>query len=163
MARAPRDDWDLYFAPDGFIYHEHLAAQAPLGSDVTYCTMINPLLGANERVYPISRVIPPGEAERFHILVGATKSAALRLRFKFSIGKDAVITSDEFTVHIWNPIGSGLNYQYVDGQHLMRRVQELKTKAALDDSEKREIESVERELWLARLGLGRGLSSFPYS
>jgi hypothetical protein len=81
---------------------------------------VDPVLGTQERVYPIARVIPPGEAERFHILIGATRSATLRLRLKFWIGKDAIVTSDGFIVHIWNPDGSTLNDHYKDGEHLSR-------------------------------------------
>jgi hypothetical protein len=139
LAQGRGDLGELYLSPSGFEYHRMHAVYEKLFSDVTYCTIIDPLLGAHERAYPISRVIPPGEAERFHILVGATRSAALRLRFRFSIGKDAVVTSDEFTIHIWNPSGSGWDSDYIDGQQVERRERELKAKAELNKDERREL------------------------
>lgn len=112
--------WDLFLTSAGFRYSKKLLMGSMQRSDSTYCAILDPACGAHERKYSVSRTIAPGEAERFHILVGATKSSSINLRFKFWVGTDGIITSEEFTIHILNPHQSRLNDLYKDGDHLVR-------------------------------------------
>jgi hypothetical protein len=149
-AEGPGHNRELYLTANGFMCIEHWHALCVMPSDVTYCTIIDPSLGPHERIYPISRMIPPGDVERFHILIGASKSCNLRLRFKFSSDRAKVSMSDEFAVQIWNPRGSRLKDDYKDGEQLKRREAELKSKTALDQDERWELRNLERELDWAR-------------
>jgi Tfp pilus assembly protein PilF len=83
-------------------------------SDTTYGVIIDPSKGSYEQKYPISRAIPPGDVERFHIMVGASMSCYLQIRFKFFIDEATVIESGIFDIHIWNPRKSGWHHEYTD-------------------------------------------------
>jgi hypothetical protein len=124
--------YELFITPDGFVGIEHYISACKMPSGITYCTILNPSLGSHERTYPISRMIPPGDVERFHIMVGASKSCSLRLRFKFSVDKSKVVTSEEFNIQISNPVGSGFSDEYRDGEELERRGAEIGNKVAPD-------------------------------
>lgn len=89
-------------------------------SDITYVTMLDPLSSFHEKSYSISRGIPPGDLERFHILIGSKISSNYRLKFKFNIDESSVIKSDEFIIKIWNPINSYWTDNYRDGAELDR-------------------------------------------
>ena len=80
-------------------------AAIAMPSDITYIVVLDADAGAQERVYEMSRKIPPGDVERFHIMIGANKTCTLELRFGFFIDNDKIIKSDPFHIHIWNPAG----------------------------------------------------------
>lgn len=92
-------------------------------SDITYITMIDSTAGSHERLYPISRKIPPGDVERFHIMVGSKMSCHLKVKFRFFIDKKDVVESDEFNIHIWNPRNSWWGSDYEDGSELKNKKQ----------------------------------------
>jgi hypothetical protein len=106
----------------GFEIHQHMVAECPARSDVTYITMLDPVQGSHERIYPIARKIEAGDIERFHIMIGASMSCRLRVKFRFSIDKSSVIESEEFGIHIWNPRNSGKSHRYKDGSELKRKL-----------------------------------------
>jgi hypothetical protein len=83
-------------------------------SDATYGAIIDPSRGPYERKYPISRKIPPGDVERFHIMVGSPMSCYLQVRFKFFIDQTRIIESEMFDINIWNPRNSQWHLQYTD-------------------------------------------------
>lgn len=89
-------------------------------SYVTYIAIIDPSKKSHEREYPISRKIPPGDVERFHIMVGSPASCHLRIKFKFFVDKHGVVESEEFDIHVWNPKNSGWHKDYADGAELSR-------------------------------------------
>lgn len=107
---------NFYLVEDGF--KEDFLSGAGLISEVTYSAIIDASKGSQERVYSISRKIPPGDVERFHIMVGSPTSCHLQLKFVFHVDKSTIIESDMFDVHLWNPRNSGWNYQYKDGEEL---------------------------------------------
>ena len=94
-----------------------LVNYAPLMSTVTYITIIDPSKGPHEQTYPISHKIPPGDVERFHIMIGSPMSCHLTLQFMFSIDKAKIIKSEEFDVEIWNPRNSGWQNYYKDSNY----------------------------------------------
>lgn len=94
------------------------ACAAP--SDITYITMIDPDLGPHEKAYAISRKIPSGDVERFHILVGSAKSCIIDLAFRFQIDAGKSIRSEPFRITIRNIRDSGWERTYKDGEALDR-------------------------------------------
>jgi hypothetical protein len=120
---------DIYVTPLGFVngktedisYTFHSSEY----SKVTYITMIDPALAINEKSYPISRKIPPGDVERFHIMIGAPISCYLRIKFIFSIDENKTVGSDEFVIRIWNPPNSNWSFNYQDGDELQRNLKDV--------------------------------------
>lgn len=106
----------LYMSSVGFFYEAAIFCGAAMDPGPTFCSIIDPALGPHVSTYAISRMIPPGEAERFHIVVGATRSCRLRVRFKFAVDKSKVIESDIFNIEIWNPRQSSYELDYIDGK-----------------------------------------------
>ena len=101
-------------------------------SDTTYVVIIDPSQGIQEKRYPISRKIPPGDVERFHIMIGSTTSSYLNIKFAFHIDESEVIESEPFDIKIWKPRNSRLNHEYKDGEHIDRHLAELKEKNQTD-------------------------------
>jgi hypothetical protein len=154
----------LALTPLGFTeFHEETPVPRGTFSEVTYITIIEPEQHAGERLYPMARHVPPGDVERFHIMIGATMSCRLTLRFKFYVDRDVQIVSDEFDVHIWNPRGSGWHADYQDGAELDRRLHELqcrRQRGEISPSELLELEGGMSRLADARFGgvAGSGLT-----
>jgi hypothetical protein len=120
---SPQDYDSIALTEGGFIGIPRvpLHIQACLmNSDTTYVTIIEPAKGPHEVTYPISRRIAPGDVERFHIMVGASKSSKLRLQFKFYVDKDHIVQSEMFDVDVWNPKNSGWEKYYEDNSALSR-------------------------------------------
>lgn len=116
----------------GFVeFIEPPPCAAAAGSDTTYISLIDPHEGPHERTYAMSRKVPPGDIERFHIMVGASKSCRLKLRFKFFVDKDTVVESDQFDIHIFLPRSQTWTLrEYRDGSELAREVDILKRQMA---------------------------------
>lgn len=110
-----------FLTAKGFRYEFHSVQACMAESDVTYITILDPLNGLSEVSYPISRKIPVGDIERFHIMVGTEMSCHLKLQFSFYIDKDHSIDSDIFDVNIWNPRNSRWRWDYEDGAELIRK------------------------------------------
>jgi len=105
---------------DGFFKNDNWRAGGGALSELTYSTIINPLEGSHEQSYRMSRQIPPGDIERFHIMIGAAKSCHLLIQFKVYVNKSTIIESEVFDLNIWNPRNSGWHYGYKDGEELKR-------------------------------------------
>jgi hypothetical protein len=95
----------LYLTHEGFALGLEKHYMRALDSDAFYCAILDvasapaPL----EQTYSLSRQIPPGDVERFHVLVGATRSCTLRARFRFWVDKETIVASPEFRIEIHNP------------------------------------------------------------
>lgn len=114
----------LTVGPEGFIAEEHQVRARYLPSDTTYCTVLN--LGGSPKIrreYKISRQVPAGDAERFQIMVGADRSALLRVRFVFYLEDGMTVSSGVFDLKVWNPIGSRLHRRYPDGLEVFNQSQ----------------------------------------
>lgn len=112
-----------YFLTKNGFQVEYLSG-AGLPSEVTYSTIIDASTGPQEREYNISRKIPSGDVERFHIMIGSPSSCYLKLKFIFHVDTSTRIESDGFDIHIWNPKNSGWHYQYKDGEALKRNIEQ---------------------------------------
>lgn len=163
-AKGWPDGWSLYLTKNGFVYHEHLSVKCMLVSSTTYCTILDPSVGLQTRKYPISREIGAGEAERFHIMIGASMSSKLTVRFAFHLNEDEIITSEEFKLKIWNTRSSRLEHRFRDGSELEREREELQS-----DSPKTfgKIQLGDREVDFAKLFREREIehlkeSPFPF-
>jgi len=113
------DYGELYVSLEGFIFVKEQLVAKYLQSDIKYCVILDPEKGPQERVYPISRTIPASEAERFHIIVGATKSCRLNLKFKFWMDKQHVVESKNFDIEIWRPLNAHVPYE--DGEEITEK------------------------------------------
>src|SRR6266536_70547 len=108
---------------DGFFKNDNWRAGGGARSELTYGTKINSLEGPHEQYYPMSRQIPPGDIERFHIMVGSSMSCHILIQFKIFVDKAKIIESEIFKVDIWNPRNSGWHYGYKDGEELRRDIE----------------------------------------
>jgi hypothetical protein len=114
-------DW-IALTPEGFVEFRTWPCPAePALSSITYISLIDPSRGPHERVYRMSRKIPPGDVERFHIMVGASKSCHLRIKFRFFIDKESIVESEEFEMHVWLPRNQQSRLRtYIDGSEVQR-------------------------------------------
>ncbi len=110
---------EFFLTEKGF-YAFYYPAAGIVDSDTTYCTIIDPAKGSHELTYPISRKVPLGDVERFHIMVGAPMSCYLSVRFKFFIDQTTIVESEVFDIKIWNPRNSQWHSNYQDGEELSR-------------------------------------------
>jgi hypothetical protein len=101
--------------------------------DVIYCSIIDVETGPHTREYPISRQVPPGDAEHFQIVIGARKSSHLRLKIQFFIDKNQIIESKTFPIEIWNPRDSRYRHQYVDGSEIRPNANVRQKRPEMDD------------------------------
>jgi len=122
--RIRPNDWkgDFVIADSGFFKTNNPRSGGGGYSDVTYSAIVDPQKGANEYTYIFRRIIPSGETERFHIMIGASMSCLLRIKFKFSIDQAQIIESEEFDLEIWNPRNSQWRNPYRDGEELHRNI-----------------------------------------
>ena len=114
----------ILLGEEGFVFAPIVSHPLIFPSTVTFVALVEPSIGSHKKEYPLSRQIPSGEPERFHIMVGATKSCKLQARFSFSIDSSDVVYSDVFSIEIWNPRNSGWDAEYVDGSEVPRLLSE---------------------------------------
>ena len=119
-------DGEYVVTENGFFKTRNPRSGGGAYSDVTYSAIIDPLEGAYEYRYLFRRKIPSGDTERFHIMIGASMSCHLRVKFVFSIDQAQVIESNEFDIEIWNPRDSQWHYPYRDGDELRRNIEQYK-------------------------------------
>lgn len=124
---------------------------ARAGSTTTYATLLNPFEEKKEYKYKISRKIPPGDVERFHIMIGATASCNYDVNFIFYVDQDKVLQSDKFNITIWNPHYSWLSRRYEDGAAIDRQINELKRKAISGELDRWDEQKLEKLIKLADL------------
>jgi hypothetical protein len=106
--RAQYPDDSVLLDNSGFSSGGHAVAgpqSAPLPSDAVTVAIIDPAVSDTpyEKNYPLSREIAAGKAERFHVVIGATKSCRILARFKFYADGKKVIRSNRFELSIWRP------------------------------------------------------------
>ncbi|QDG93256.1 hypothetical protein NIBR502774_12515 [Rhizobium sp. NIBRBAC000502774] len=118
--RSPGPDGgSFYLTSTGFSFDSRVLLKCALGSDRTYCVLIDPDQAPQQRSYPISRQIPAAGVDRFHIRVGATKSCEATIQFEFVVDGEKVVKSNPFEMKIWNPAGSW-NHGFADGDEILR-------------------------------------------
>ncbi len=94
----------FHVIPNGYIY-------SIMPPSEIYCVIIDMDKNDVSRKYPISRKINSGDVDRFHIMIGATKSAKIDLQFEFKIDSGSIVKSNLFSIEIWNPIGNSQYYK----------------------------------------------------
>ena len=114
----------MFLIENGFFKTSNWYAGGGAPSGLTYSTIIDPLKGSHERLYRMSRQIPPGDIERFHIMAGSPMSCHLLIQFKIFVDATEVIESEVFEVNIWNPRNSQWDYGYKDREELKRDIDE---------------------------------------
>jgi hypothetical protein len=126
--RIQPHDWngDFVITDNGFFKTRNPRSGGGAYSDVTNSSVIDPWKGTHEYKYIFRRIIPSGETERFHIMIGASMSCFLRIMFKFFIDQAHIIESEEFDIEIWNPRNSQWHYAYRDGEELRRNIEQYR-------------------------------------
>ena len=89
-------------------------------SQVTYISLLDIDSNVTKKEYPITHKITPWDIERFHIMIGATKSCFITVRFTFDIHRIGTVKSKDFIINIINPKNSYLSKEYRDGDYHMR-------------------------------------------
>lgn len=84
--------------PDNFCY-----SLAPSREAFISIIDLTPAKTPYEKTYAISRQIAPGDVERFHVVLGATKSCKLAVRFKFYIDTKQVVVSNPIEISVYRP------------------------------------------------------------
>ncbi|MBI4451384.1 putative DNA binding domain-containing protein [Candidatus Woesearchaeota archaeon] len=133
---------------DGFVI---AACKGPrpacgMASGATYVTGITLQPEPQTLEYPISRKIPPGDADRFHVLVGAPQSCRLKVRFRIKVDHAYEVCSDAFELHLWNPHNWALHECYNDGEELRNRRQGVQREIQEAEGCQREIQAVRGRL-----------------
>lgn len=108
-----------------------LSCDSILLPSAVYYVSLNPEMQVSQHSYSISHKIPSGDVERFHIMIGSSKSCKAALRFEFSVDSESAIISDEFHVKISNPMNSNFDNKYNkyrDGDELLTLNERLKSK-----------------------------------
>jgi hypothetical protein len=107
---------------DGFVQsYPRIAYGANFSSDTVYAAIVDPSMGPHQREYSISRRIPSGDVDRFHILIGATMSCKMKVNVDFFLDDDTVIRGREvLALTIWNPRNKSYHNRYKDGEEVHR-------------------------------------------
>ncbi|MDL2277210.1 hypothetical protein LJC57_01330 [Parabacteroides sp. OttesenSCG-928-G07] len=117
---------DLYISQNGFEKRSKYTGGLHSLSCIAepreiYCALIDdlPYLRLNTpKTYKFAREIKPGDTDYFHIAIGCTKSAIMKVRFRFYIDKDQIVDSPVFEIKMWNPKGNK-NFRLKDGEILI--------------------------------------------
>lgn len=90
-------------------------------SEAAFCVLFDPSEAPTERTYSMSVEIPAGGTERFHIVVGASKSCHLTAQFVFHVDVSTVVCSQPFDLSIWRPRGRLWTVIVQDGAEFRNR------------------------------------------
>jgi len=132
---------NIALTSDGFIaLVKRREFKSEMLSDITYITIIDPVNCSQEIHYPISRKIPSGDIERFHIMIGATKSCHLRLQFLFYVDREKFIESENFEINVWNPKNTRWHRRYQNGSELYRQLELLENRNEISKGDKESLE-----------------------
>lgn len=112
--RTRMDDGVLWIGPKGFFAEISLIMYAPAPARDVFSVILDPD-GPRERRYALSRVIEPGGADRFHILVTGQKSGQYRVRFKFAVNSAGQVRSEPFVISLRRPRNVRLPTELADG------------------------------------------------
>ena len=93
-------DYSMTLSSQGFDI-EQVVQHYKFPSDITYVSMINPLKEVHEKKYLLSRKVPLGDIDRFHIMIGAPMSCRLLVQFRFYVDRTTIIESEKFDIKIW--------------------------------------------------------------
>lgn len=124
---GPGKSGELYVGKTFFLYEESASQSGDLATNVKYCCIIDPEQSPKpkKRSYAISKMIPSGSSESFRLMIGATKSCRMQLRFSFSIDGSQDISSDIVEIELSNPINSNWNQKFRDGDQMRKSIMGL--------------------------------------
>jgi hypothetical protein len=119
---------DLWISSEGFISEANSPSYSLMSSDQAFVVILDPTITGEQRRYPISRKIEPGDVERFHIVLAATKSATITVRFKFHVDRSDVVSSQELELeferlqqeYLPSEMEDGAQFDIVDGVMILR-------------------------------------------
>ncbi|MEO3744545.1 hypothetical protein [Plantactinospora sp. B5E13] len=116
VALTPLDrpaEGELWIVVDRFRYDPHQVMFAPLTPSEAVVAVLDPET-ETRRGYPISRTIPPGEPDRFHVVITARRSGTYTVRVRFHTDADPVV-SPPLSVYLRRDRNQGLPEERLDG------------------------------------------------
>jgi len=100
---------------EGFCYKYLTTIQArQLDSRQAYAVILDPR-ESREHSYSISRIVPPGGADRFHVIVDARQSGDFNLRLTFQVNRSAQVSSGAISISLKEPRDSQRAIMLRDG------------------------------------------------
>ncbi|CAM1371545.1 hypothetical protein [Tenacibaculum xiamenense] len=133
--RSDYGHWNkLRVTKKGFLFEYGFYQKSALIPSEIYCVILDPEKNVQQRTYKISREIKAGDIDRFHIMIGCSKSAQIELNFQFTVDKDNIIKSNDFQINIWNPLNSKTyDRYYTDGDVLKYEFEKMNQKKDKQD------------------------------
>jgi hypothetical protein len=104
----------LWVGPSGFRYEVHHVDFMLMPGRDAYAVILDPQ-NADEREYRVSRSIPPGDADRFHVVLASRMSGDFTLRLSFHINGTQVVQSDPLKISLNRPRNARLPQGLSDG------------------------------------------------
>ena len=149
---------DYILTENGFFKTSNIRSGGGAYSDIMYVAIIDPSKSIQEKTYSISRKIPSGDVERFHIMVGSPISCNLTVLFQFFSDQTGIVESEKFDIELWNPRNTRWDYPYRDGDQLRRDIKQRQADIAKYSNER------DKELALPEIvKLKQQLSIYPFT
>jgi hypothetical protein len=104
----------LWIGPNGFRYEVHMVDFMMMPGGDAYAVILDPE-NPGDRNYRISRSIPPGDADRFHVVLASRMSGDFLLRLSFEINGAQVVQSDLIRISLNHPRNADLPLGLIDG------------------------------------------------
>ncbi len=105
---------DLWIRTTRFDYDAHEVSFLAAPPRDIYAVILDPE-GPRERTYSISRIVAPGDAERFHILLASTQSGTFDVQLNFLVDRASRVTSEPISVTLTRRRNEALPQRLVDG------------------------------------------------
>ncbi len=143
---------------NGFFKTSNIRSGGGAYSDIMYVSIIDPSKGIQEKTYSISRQIPSGDVERFHIMIGSPMSCRLSTQFQFFSDQTDIVESEKFGIELWNPRNTQWHYPYRDDDRLRRDIEQRQADIAKYSNER------DKELALPEIvKLKQQMSIYPFT
>ena len=127
---------DYILTENGFFKTSNIRSGGGAYSDIMYVSIIDPSKDIQEKTYSISRKIPSGDVERFHIMIGSQMSCRLSVQFQFFSDQIGIVESEQFDIELWNPRNTQWDYPYRDDDQLRRDIEQQQANIAKYSNER---------------------------
>lgn len=117
VALTPLDrpaEGELWIVVNRFRYDPHQVAFAPLTPSEAVVAVLDPET-ETRRGYPISRAIPAGDTDRFHVVITARQSGTYTVRVRFHTDAADPVVSPPISVYLRRDRNQGLPEERLDG------------------------------------------------
>ncbi len=144
-----RGHFDIDLRESGVYLHRHGFALhhsevTPKRGETVFCTIIDVDRGPHRREFPIDRLLINGHRQTLSFVVGATESAAIRMKLAFETDDGRTIGSKPFDVKLWTPSNVRRLDTYVDGVRHLKQVRGLERQQAAGEKASHLIAKLEK-------------------